>query len=242
MATICNMGATTSERRVGATTSVFPFNPQMGAYLAATGRGDIATLAQRYSHLLTPDEGCVYDRVIEINLDELGPHINGPFTPDLCTAVADMPERSKKEGWPNAVSSCLIGSCTNSSFEDMAKAAHLTKQALDAGLKFKVPFYVTPGSVAVAKAIEAEGFTAIFEEAGGVVLAKACGPCIGQCTAEGAARRQGVYGAHAQHIPPSLPHTHLPHTYTPYHPYPPSPSLQNTIITSYNRNFAKKIT
>ena len=91
-----------------------------------------------------------------------------------------MPERSKKEGWPNAVSSCLIGSCTNSSFEDMAKAAHLTKQALDAGLKFKVPFYVTPGSVAVAKAIEAEGFTAIFEEAGGVVLAKACGPCIGQ--------------------------------------------------------------
>ena len=114
MATICNMGA-----EIGATTSVFPFNPQMGAYLAATGRGDVATLAQRSgcsstpltrALRLLPDDArgtstpATYDRVIEINLDELGPHINGPFTPDLCTAVADMPERSKKEGWPNAVS------------------------------------------------------------------------------------------------------------------------------------------
>ena len=191
----------------------------MGAYLAATGRGDVATLAQRYSHLLTPDEGCVYDRVIEINLDELGPHINGPFTPDLCTAVADMPERSKKEGWPNAVSSCLIGSCTNSSFEDMAKAAHLTKQALDAGLKFKVPFYVTPGSVAVAKAIEAEGFTAIFEEAGGVVLAKACGPCIGQWKRKAPPGVKVSSGAHTPSIPPAR----LPHTFhTSLTPSPPS--------------------
>ena len=145
-----------------------------------------------------------------------------------------MPERSKKEGWPNAVSSCLIGSCTNSSFEDMAKAAHLTKQALDAGLKFKVPFYVTPGSVAVAKAIEAEGFTAIFEEAGGVVLAKACGPCIGQWKRKAPPGVKVSSGART----PSITSLHQTPT-TSLTPSPPS-LLQNTIITSYNRNFAKR--
>merc|ERR1719336_3008688 len=175
MTTICNMGA-----EIGATTSMFPFNKRQAEYLRATGRGAVAELAEQNMGNLVADEGCTYDRLIEINLSELGLHINGPFTPDLCTPVSGMRETATAKGWPLEVSSCLIGSCTNSSFEDMAKCAHLTKQALDAGLKFKVPFYVTPGSRAVQLNIEKEGFVEIFEKAGAIVLAKACGPCIGQ--------------------------------------------------------------
>jgi len=132
MATICNMGA-----EIGATTSMFPFNPRQAEYLRATGREAVADLADKYKANLVPDEGCVYDRDIEINLSELALHINGPVTPDLCTAVSNMRATATEKGWPLEVSSCLIGSCTNSSFEDMAKCANLTKQALDAGLKFK---------------------------------------------------------------------------------------------------------
>ena len=199
MATICNMGA-----EIGATTSVFPFNARQAEYLRETGRASVADAAERNKHNLVPDEGCSYDELFEINLDTLEPHINGPFTPDLCTAVADMKGATEKNGWPNEISSCLIGSCTNSSFEDMAKSANLTKQALDAGLKFKAPFFVTPGSRAVQLNIEKEGFVKTFEDAGAVVLAKACGPCIGQW------KRKMPAG------------------------------VKNTIVTSYNRNFAKR--
>eukprot|EP00966_Prymnesium_polylepis_P326059 7381992-Prymnesium_polylepis.1 len=199
MATICNMGA-----EIGATTSVFPFSARQAEYLRETGRAAVADAAYRNRHNLVPDEGCAYDKVIEINLDELMPHINGPFTPDLCTPVSEMAARAKKEGWPLEVSSCLIGSCTNSSYEDMAKCAALTKQALDAGLTFKVPFFVTPGSRAVQMNIEKEGFVDTFEKAGATVLAKACGPCIGQW------KRKMPAG------------------------------VKNSIVTSYNRNFAKR--
>ena len=199
MATICNMGA-----EIGATTSMFPFNERQAEYLRETGRAGVADAAARNRHNLVPDEGCVYDQLIEINLDELKPHINGPFTPDLATEVSKMRETAAEKGWPMEVSSCLIGSCTNSSFEDMARCANLTKQALDAGLKFKAPFYVTPGSRAVQLNIEKEGFVDTFESAGAVVLAKACGPCIGQWKRK------------------------MP------------PGVKNTIVTSYNRNFAKR--
>merc|ERR1712194_584186 len=114
------------------------------------------------------------------DLNSLAPGINGPFTPDLWTAVSDLGRTAEEKGWPLEVSSGLIGSCTNSSYEDMAKCANLTKQALDAGLKFKAPFFVTPGSRAVQVNIEKDGFVKIFEDAGATVLAKACGPCIGQ--------------------------------------------------------------
>ena len=199
MATICNMGA-----EIGATTSVFPLSERQLEYLRETGRADVAHLATLNRHNLVPDEGCTYDRVIEIDLDTLAPHINGPFTPDLCTAVADMKARVEAEGWPNAISSGLIGSCTNSSYEDMAKCANLTKQALDAGLKFKIPFFVTPGSRAVQVNILKDGFVKHFEDAGAIVLAKACGPCIGQWKRK---------------VPPGV---------------------KNSIVTSYNRNFAKR--
>merc|ERR1712151_381871 len=199
MATICNMGA-----EIGATTSMFPFNKRQAEHLSATGRATVAELAEKNAHNLVPDEGCTYDRVIEINLSELALHINGPFTPDLCTPVSNMRATATEKGWPLEVSSCLIGSCTNSSFEDMAKCANLAKQALEAGLKFKVPFYVTPGSRAVQLNIEKEGFVDIFESAGAIVLAKACGPCIGQW-------KRKI-----------------------------EPGTRNTIVTSYNRNFAKR--
>merc|ERR1712003_253477 len=183
---------------------MFPFNKRQAEYLRATGRAGVAELAEQNAKNLVPDEGCTYDRVIEINLSELALHINGPFTPDLCTPVSAMRATAEEKGWPLEVSSCLIGSCTNSSFEDMARCAHLTKQALDAGLKFKVPFYVTPGSRAVQLNIEKEGFVDIFESAGAIVLAKACGPCIGQW-------KRKI-----------------------------EPGTRNTIVTSYNRNFAKR--
>ena len=199
MATICNMGA-----EIGATTSVFPFSFRQADYLRETGRAAVAEAAQRNRHNLVPDEGCEYDKVIEINLTTLVPAINGPFTPDLWTAVSDMKARATKENWPLALSSCLIGSCTNSSYEDMAKSATLSKQALDAGLKFAVPFFVTPGSRAVQMNIEKDGFVATFEAAGATVLSKACGPCIGQW------KRKMPAG------------------------------VKNSIVTSYNRNFAKR--
>lgn len=175
MGTICNMGA-----EIGATTSIFPITDSMLAYLEATGRGDIAAEAAQNKDLLTPDEGCKYDQLIEINLSELPPLINGPFTPDLCNTLDSLPEMARERDWPMEVSATLIGSCTNSSYEDMTRAADLCQQAMDAGLKVKVPFLITPGSEQVRATIEKDGIAEVFRKAGGTVLANACGPCIGQ--------------------------------------------------------------
>merc|ERR1712012_1121258 len=176
MGTICNMGA-----EIGATTSVFPFNKRMSDYLDATGRSDIAAEAEKYkSELLSPDSGCEYDQLIEINLSELEPHVNGPFTPDLATPIGSLGETAKKNGWPLEVKDGLIGSCTNSSYEDMCRVASLMKQALSKGLKSKGTFYITPGSEQIRATIERDGLADTMREFGGIVLANACGPCIGQ--------------------------------------------------------------
>ncbi|XP_056263517.1 aconitate hydratase, mitochondrial-like [Pseudoliparis swirei] len=175
MATICNMGA-----EIGATTSIFPYNHRMKTYMEKTGRGDISVLADHFKEDLVPDNGCEYDQVVEINLSELKPHINGPFTPDLCHPVSEIGAIAKKNGWPLEVKVGLIGSCTNSSYEDMGRAASLAKQALDKGLKCKALFTVTPGSEQIRATIERDGYTKILSDVGGIVLANACGPCIGQ--------------------------------------------------------------
>ncbi|KAK5974078.1 Aconitate hydratase mitochondrial [Trichostrongylus colubriformis] len=175
MGTICNMGA-----EVGATTSVFPYNDNMRKYLEATGRGAIAAEAEKYRDLLTADNEAHYDQTIELNLDTLIPHVNGPFTPDLASPIDKLGENAKKNGWPLDIKVALIGSCTNSSYEDMTRAASIAKQALDKGLKAKTLFTITPGSEQVRATIERDGLTKIFSDFGGVVLANACGPCIGQ--------------------------------------------------------------
>ncbi|KAK0397349.1 hypothetical protein QR680_002093 [Steinernema hermaphroditum] len=175
MGTICNMGA-----EIGATTSVFPFNDSMAKYLEATGRGEIAREAAKYKDLLTADKGAEYDQIIEINLDTLVPHVNGPFTPDLAHPIDKLGENAKNNGWPTDIKVSLIGSCTNSSYEDMARSASIAQQALKKGLKAKTAFTITPGSEQIRATIERDGFAKIFREFGGVVLANACGPCIGQ--------------------------------------------------------------
>ncbi|PAV15633.1 aconitate hydratase [Pyrrhoderma noxium] len=175
MATICNMGA-----EIGATTSLFPFNHRMVDYLKATKRADIADYAKAFSHNLQPDQGAEYDQVIDINLSELEPHINGPFTPDLATPISKFAEEVKKNNWPQELKVGLIGSCTNSSYEDMSRAASIAKEAKAHGLDVKSKFTITPGSEQVRATIERDGQIGIFEEVGGVVLANACGPCIGQ--------------------------------------------------------------
>lgn len=200
MGTICNMGA-----EIGATCSTFPFNERMADYLRATGRAGLATAADSFRENLRADEGAEYDRIIEIDLDTLVPHVNGPFTPDLAHPVEELGDRARANNWPVEVSAGLIGSCTNSSYEDMTRCADLTRQALDAGLKFKVPFMVTPGSEQVRATITRDGLVSTFSEAGATVLANACGPCIGQWN-----RHDVEMG-------------------TP-----------NSIVTSYNRNFAKR--
>ena len=129
---------------------------------------------------MSADEGAKYDRIIEINLDELEPHINGPFTPDLASPVSKIGDNAKKNGWPLEVKAGLIGSCTNSSYEDMSRAASLLQQALDKGVKAKSKFIITPGSEQIRATITRDGQAKVMEEAGGVVLANACGPCIGQ--------------------------------------------------------------
>jgi aconitate hydratase len=176
MATICNMGA-----EIGATTSVFPFHrDRMVKYLKATKRTEIANHALKYSEFLKPDQSAQYDRVVEINLSELEPHINGPFTPDLATPISQMKKAVETNGWPKDISVNLIGSCTNSSYEDMTRAADLARQALDHGLKVKTPFTVTPGSEQIRSTMERDGIIDIFNKIGATVLANACGPCIGQ--------------------------------------------------------------
>ena len=175
MGTICNMGA-----EIGATTSVIRFNDRMADYLVGTKRAEIAKYAQAYAKTLSPDDGCEYDQLIEINLDELEPHINGPFTPDLATPISKFKDAVKSHGWPEELKVGLIGSCTNSSYEDMSRAASITRQALNHGLKVKSIFTITPGSEQVRATIARDGQLTTFEEAGGMVLANACGPCIGQ--------------------------------------------------------------
>ena len=175
MGTICNMGA-----EIGATTSVFPYTKSMGEYLAATERGAIANEADKYRELLSPDKDCHYDQIIEIDLNTLGPHVNGPFTPDLAHPIEKLGENAKKHGWPLEFKVGLIGSCTNSSYEDMARSASIAQQALDHGIKAKTQFTITPGSEQVRATITRDGFAKTLSDIGGLVLANACGPCIGQ--------------------------------------------------------------
>ncbi|KAF2459307.1 putative mitochondrial aconitate hydratase [Lineolata rhizophorae] len=175
MGTICNMGA-----EIGATTSIFPFNDRMYDYLVATKRKDIGDFSRAYAHELHEDEGAEYDQLIEINLSELEPHVNGPFTPDLATPISQFKEAVEANKWPEELKVGLIGSCTNSSYEDMTRAASICEDAMSHGLKAKSTFTVTPGSEQIRATIERDGQLKTFEEFGGMVLANACGPCIGQ--------------------------------------------------------------
>ncbi|GAB7356341.1 hypothetical protein MBLNU459_g7132t1 [Dothideomycetes sp. NU459] len=175
MATVCNMGA-----EIGATTSLFPFNDRMYDYLSATKRKDIGDFARSYSKELKSDEGAEYDQLIEIDLNTLEPHINGPFTPDLATPISKFKEAVKANNWPEELKVGLIGSCTNSSYEDMSRAASIAQDALDHGIKAKALFTVTPGSEQIRATIERDGQLKTLEDFGGMVLANACGPCIGQ--------------------------------------------------------------
>lgn len=175
--TICNMGA-----EIGATTSLFAYDEKMYTYLKATGRDEIGKLANELGNYLKPDSGSekYYDQVIEINLNELEPHVNGPFTPDLAWPISKFKDAVIEKGYPEELKVALIGSCTNSSYEDMERAASVAKQALDKGLKVKSEFTITPGSEQIRATIERDGQLEIFEKVGGLVLANACGPCIGQ--------------------------------------------------------------
>jgi aconitate hydratase len=175
MGTICNMGA-----EIGATTSVFPFNNRMADYLRATKRADIADLATAFQKNLLPDRDAEYDQVLEINLSELEPHINGPFTPDLATPLSKFAEAVKKNNWPEELKVGLIGSCTNSSYEDMSRSASIAEEAAKHGLKVKAKYTITPGSEQIRATIERDGQMKTLSDVGGVVLANACGPCIGQ--------------------------------------------------------------
>ncbi|HLO69242.1 MAG TPA: aconitate hydratase [Flavipsychrobacter sp.] len=204
--TICNMGA-----EIGATCSLFAYDEKMADYLRGTARADIAELANGVREHLRPDAEVYadpakyYDQLIEINLDELEPYVNGPFTPDLATPISKMAEVAKENGWPEDVEVALIGSCTNSSYEDISRAASIAEDAMAKGLKAKSEYTITPGSEMVRFTIERDGFLKTFDKMGGVVLANACGPCIGQW---------------ARHID--------------------DPNRKNTIVTSFNRNFAKR--
>jgi aconitate hydratase len=175
--TICNMGA-----EIGATTSIFSYDEKMYNYLAATGRKEIADLANELADYLKNDEDSYkyYDSIIEINLSELEPYVNGPFTPDLAWKISELAEAVKQNGYPEELKVALIGSCTNSSYEDMERSASIAKQALNRGLKVKSEFTITPGSEQIRATIERDGQLEIFEKVGGLVLANACGPCIGQ--------------------------------------------------------------
>ena len=165
---------------IGATTSLFPFNDRMYDYLNATKRKQIGDFSRTYAKELKEDQGAEYDQLIEINLSELEPHINGPFTPDLATPISKFKEAVKANGWPEDLKVGLIGSCTNSSYEDMSRSASIAQDALDHGIKSKAIFTVTPGSEQIRATIERDGQLKTLEEFGGMVLANACGPCIGQ--------------------------------------------------------------
>jgi aconitate hydratase len=179
--TITNMGA-----ELGATTSVFQFDQKMVAYLNITDRADIASLAEANRELLTADPEVLkspekhFDQVVEIDLSKLEPHVVGPHTPDLARPISKMAAEAREKGYPVQIKAALIGSCTNSSYEDIGRAAHIARQGLKAGLKAKAAFLVSPGSERIFHTMKREGFMQTFEEMGGTVLANACGPCIGQ--------------------------------------------------------------
>ena len=204
--TICNMGA-----EVGATTSIFPYDTKMSNYLKSTAREELAELADKIKQHLSADSEVYnspedfYDEVIEINLSNLEPHVNGPFTPDLATPISKLSETAKSEGWPIKLDVGLIGSCTNSSYEDLSRAASIAKQAENKNISVKSDFTVTPGSEQVRYTVERDGYLDAFIKIGGTVLANACGPCIGQWDRKGADKNE-----------------------------------KNSIITSFNRNFAKR--
>jgi aconitate hydratase len=180
-ATICNMGA-----ELGATTSVFPYDRRMAAYLDATDRGDVARLADEHREHLAADPEVLdgpqafYDELVEIDLDALEPQVVGPHSPDRGRPISRLAAEAAEHGWPARITNALIGSCTNSSYEDMRRAAHVAAQGLAAGLRAKTPFLVTPGSERVHQTIRRDGIMDTFERIGGTVLANACGPCIGQ--------------------------------------------------------------
>jgi aconitate hydratase len=204
--TICNMGA-----EVGATTSTFGYDESMSRYLKSTGRAEVAEAADTIKSYLTGDQEVYenpekyFDRVIEINLSELEPHLNGPFTPDLATPISKMKEEAAKNNWPTKVEVGLIGSCTNSSYEDISRAVSLAKQVAEKGLKTKAEFTITPGSELVRYTIERDGYLDTFAQIGATVFANACGPCIGMWDRMGAEKQE-----------------------------------RNTIVHSFNRNFAKR--
>lgn len=204
--TICNMGA-----EIGATTSTFGYDDSMSRYLKATGREDVAALADQIKEHLTGDPEVYaepekyFDQVIEIDLSELEPHLNGPFTPDLATPISKMKEAAAANDWPVKVEVGLIGSCTNSSYEDISRAVSLARQVKEKGLKTKAEFTITPGSEQVRYTIDRDGFLDTFAEIGATVFANACGPCIGMWERVGAEKKE-----------------------------------RNTIVHSFNRNFAKR--
>jgi len=189
--TICNMGA-----EIGATTSTFGYDESMERYLRATDRNDVADAANEVKEHLTADPEVYaepekyFDELIEINLDELEPHLNGPFTPDLATPISQMAKMAEENDWPTKVEVGLIGSCTNSSYEDISRAASLAKQAEEKKLKTKSKFTITPGSEQVRFTIERDGFIDIFNKIGASVFANACGPCIGQWDRDGADKQE----------------------------------------------------
>jgi aconitate hydratase len=189
--TICNMGA-----EIGATTSTFSYDDSMERYLRATDRSDIADAANTVKEHLSADlevyanPETYFDQVIEIDLSELEPHLNGPFTPDRATPISKMAAEAEKNGWPTKVEVGLIGSCTNSSYEDISRAASLAKQATEKNLKTKAKFTITPGSEQVRYTIQRDGFINIFNDIGASVFANACGPCIGQWSREGAEKQE----------------------------------------------------
>jgi aconitate hydratase len=189
--TICNMGA-----EIGATTSTFGYDESMERYLRSTGRAEIADLANGIKEHLTGDEAVYaepakyFDEVIEINLSELEPHLNGPYTPDLATPISKMKEAAAANGWPTKIEVALIGSCTNSSYEDISRSVSLVKQVKEKGLSLKSEFTITPGSEQVRYTIERDGFLDIFDSVGAKVFANACGPCIGMWDRMGAEKQE----------------------------------------------------
>ncbi len=204
--TICNMGA-----EIGATTSTFGYDASMERYLKATGRADVAELANNVKEHLTADAEVYanpdkyFDQVIEINLSELEPHVNGPFTPDLATPISKLKEAALANGWPTKISVGLLGSCTNSSYEDISRAVSLAKQVSSKKLKAKSEYLINPGSEQIRFTIKRDGFLDVFDQIGAKVFTNACGPCIGMWDRMGAEKKE-----------------------------------KNTIIHSFNRNFAKR--
>jgi aconitate hydratase len=204
--TICNMGA-----EVGATTSIFPYDEKIASYLHATGRSSVAALATQYKEHLQADKEVIanpeqyYDRVIDINLDELEPYVNGPFTPDAAYPLSEFAAIVKEKNYPQKMEVGLIGSCTNSSYEDLARAASVVAKAKETNIPVKAQLIINPGSELVRYTAERDGLLETFESVGGVIMANACGPCIGQWKREST-----------------------------------TPDRPNSIVTSFNRNFAKR--